>query len=273
MGVFMKLINQLFILLGVILVSACSHPLEIIGQGDIISSTGNNDCALEDQPCNNLVIGDYNVLYTAEPRTGWSFAHWEGCGDQHPDCELNVPASIVNQNWGRVALPLRAVFEPIDSVFDTVEVDGTLWFQPDLFRFLSWNEIEQVCPGGPCTSNMLNDIDMTGWTWASSSDMRILFNRYLGDDLLNSDADVVFASGIERMYQDGWRPLDASPPSISGHTRSEIEEIFGTIASVRDIGNSDIDQWSVNGANSKFGAVNFGAWFYRQSQLASEVNN
>ncbi|MDG2046730.1 MAG: endo-1,4-beta-xylanase [Halioglobus sp.] len=92
------------------LLVACSHPLEIVGDGDILSSTGQNDCLLEDQPCDNYVVGDYDVLFAAEPREGWRFIGWEGCGSQFPICSINVPAAIVKEFWGEVAPPLRAEF-------------------------------------------------------------------------------------------------------------------------------------------------------------------
>ncbi len=100
-------------LLAVAGLTACSHPLEIEGQGDIVSSTGSNDCALEDQPCANLVAGNYLVTYTAVPREGWKFVAWERCNQQFPTCTFNVPASVVNQAWGKATPSLKAVFEPI----------------------------------------------------------------------------------------------------------------------------------------------------------------
>lgn len=103
----MKIFSALLLLL---FVTACSHPLEIVGEGDIVSSTGENNCSLEEQPCINLVAGDYNVTYTAEPHAGWSFERWEGCGDQFPDCSFNVPGTTVDQHWGQVMPPLRATF-------------------------------------------------------------------------------------------------------------------------------------------------------------------
>lgn len=96
--------------LSVLLVVGCSHPLEIVGEGDIESSTGANDCALEEQPCANYVTGDYNVTYTAAPREGWNFVGWEGCGVQFPECSFNIPALYVDQNWFQTMPTLRAVF-------------------------------------------------------------------------------------------------------------------------------------------------------------------
>ncbi|MCB1841368.1 MAG: hypothetical protein KDI09_00260 [Halioglobus sp.] len=94
------------------LLAACSHPLEITGEGDIGSSTGANDCTLEQQPCRNQVTGEYAVTYTALPRPGSVFSGWEGCGAQFPDCALHVPAATVDRFWGQTLPPLRAVFTP-----------------------------------------------------------------------------------------------------------------------------------------------------------------
>ena len=100
----------LFALILLIFVTACSHPQEIAGAGDIISSTGKNNCLWEDQPCANYVTGDYNVTYTALPKEGWVFSEWQGCGDQWPDCAFNVPSRTVDLLWGKTAPALTAVF-------------------------------------------------------------------------------------------------------------------------------------------------------------------
>lgn len=101
----------------------CSHPLEIVGDGDIVSSTGVNDCAREDQPCQNLIAGEYNVTYTAVPREGSVFVGWAGCSSTSPNCSFYYPASMVRQFWGRVAPPLRATFE-VDSGNSPPEINA-----------------------------------------------------------------------------------------------------------------------------------------------------
>ena len=95
-------------------VTACYHPLEITGQGNIVSSDGLHDCSVLEQPCENLITGDYNVTYSAVPHAGWTFVGWEGCGAQHPDCTFTVPAATVAK-YPNVRVPLRAVFEPITA--------------------------------------------------------------------------------------------------------------------------------------------------------------
>jgi len=135
------------VLLLLSIATACSHPLEIIGNGDISSSTGENDCSLENQPCANTITGDYNVTYLALPRAGWIFSGWEGCGAQFPACTFNVTGSLVDQYWGQTAPSLRARFSQHDggtsistsstwsAVDQTVVVDvGVSGFTPTSVR-------------------------------------------------------------------------------------------------------------------------------------------
>jgi len=94
----MKLLLALSLL---ILSTACSHPLEIVGDGDIHSSNDQHNCLLEETPCANYVAGNYTVTYTAQPRAGWFFSEWKGCGTQHPDWSFNISGSVVNQFLGQ----------------------------------------------------------------------------------------------------------------------------------------------------------------------------
>jgi hypothetical protein len=61
------------------LIQACSHPIEITGQGDVStaeSGSGTRHCTLEEfesgaKRCtSNRVVDDYEETYTATPRTG-----------------------------------------------------------------------------------------------------------------------------------------------------------------------------------------------------------
>ena len=114
-------------------ISACTHPLDIDGQGQIRSSSGLRDCSPNQAPCNHVVTGDYAEIYEAIADKGYKFKQWEGC-DYVADmiysysnvCEFNAPASIVDQFWFKSAGTLTAVFEPVDpptvyngSSFDT----------------------------------------------------------------------------------------------------------------------------------------------------------
>jgi hypothetical protein len=104
---------KLLLCASILLIYACSHPLEIIGEGDIVSTGNGSSCALEDSPCSNKIVSDYNANYTAVPRAGYGFLQWQGClGPQGDNCSFSLPGSLVRQYWGGVVGPLRAVFTP-----------------------------------------------------------------------------------------------------------------------------------------------------------------
>jgi hypothetical protein len=96
------------------LLGGCSHPLEIVGSGDITASgSGGSGCSHEDAPCVNYIVNGYNTTYTAVPRAGSGFLNWDGCPyPQGNKCSFSIPASTVHQYWGQTVAPLRAIFSP-----------------------------------------------------------------------------------------------------------------------------------------------------------------
>lgn len=100
------------------LTTACSHPLEIIGEGNIISSSGNRDCSLEqfqsgDPSCTqNLVTGAYRETYYAEPEPDWHFFRWLNyCVKADTNaCRFEVPEHVTEQARGKSVPPLIAEF-------------------------------------------------------------------------------------------------------------------------------------------------------------------
>jgi len=148
----MRLIATLFSL---VLLSACKHPLEVVGNGDIFSLSGTRDCLLEDSLAgsancvDNAVVGEsYVETYIATPRPGWKFERWENyCTDVLTnECSFSVGAETVAQFDGAVANTLRAIFVPepkevvkltVDSTFDTprsandVLMDGNFVYVAD----------------------------------------------------------------------------------------------------------------------------------------------
>jgi len=114
----MKLVKLISIGFALLLLQACSHPIEIVGEGDVTSAPGNRNCSLEDfnssaEVCSkNYVIGAYNETYTAAPRVGWQFDHWGNyCTTAtNNECSFNISAATVQQFWGQTVPPLQAVF-------------------------------------------------------------------------------------------------------------------------------------------------------------------
>ncbi|MCB1688735.1 MAG: hypothetical protein KDI33_09630 [Halioglobus sp.] len=106
--------RNLPVLAFVLMLVACSHPLEIVGSGDIVASgTGGSSCDYESAPCPNLVVGAYSTTYTAVPREDYGFLGWYGCpAPQGNQCSFAIKAPTVYKFWGQTALPLRAIFSP-----------------------------------------------------------------------------------------------------------------------------------------------------------------
>lgn len=112
----MKLLKLVSISIALLLIQACSHPIEIVGEGDVTSASRN--CLLEDYTAGqdncrkNYVVGAYNVNYTATPRVGWQFDRWGNyCTSATSNqCAFNTTAAIVQQFWGQTMPPLQAVF-------------------------------------------------------------------------------------------------------------------------------------------------------------------
>lgn len=125
-----------FVLVG--FVSACSHPIEISGNGDVMSLTGDRDCLLEDyeaqQPsCTvNIVTGAYQETYYGVPRSGWHFHRWANyCGDAIGDqCSFDVSEDVVSGAAGFTVAPLVAIFRPdVNTGFNALFI-GHSFFIP-----------------------------------------------------------------------------------------------------------------------------------------------
>lgn len=181
----MNLAKLVSIGIALLLIQACSHPIEIVGEGDVRSASGDRNCSLEqyrasDTHCSkNYAIGAYQETYYPEPRTGWRFARWEPYCTTAPapnyECSFSATAEQVKKFWGQTMPPLKAVFVTqcgdgimagteqcddgnVDSGdgcestctlpggdLDIVTAGGKQWLQPKLFTNLSWDDMENGC--------------------------------------------------------------------------------------------------------------------------------
>ena len=101
----MQMVKLVSLGIALLFIQACSHPIEIEGQGDVKTLSGNRACMLEnyaagDEVCTkNYVVGAYEETYYVTPRAGWQFDHWVTyCADADPpnyDCSFNIPATQV----------------------------------------------------------------------------------------------------------------------------------------------------------------------------------
>ncbi len=103
-----------WLILILVIGGGCTHPIEIVGDGDIRSSSGSHDCLLENLPCKAVALGEYIETYIPEPRSGSNFVGWDNCLSQDGEnCVFNVSAEIVQQNWFKTMPALVAKFAPL----------------------------------------------------------------------------------------------------------------------------------------------------------------
>ncbi len=80
--------------------------------------------------------------------------------------------------WIRTLAVMFTLFSTA-ALAQPVIMDGKEWLQPADFVNLSWDEVAIVCdPVTGACDGMLNNIDVTGYTWASVADVNGLFNAY-----------------------------------------------------------------------------------------------
>lgn len=114
----MKTLKLITAGLSLLVVQACSHPIEIVGEGDVLSASGKRTCLLEDFAAEsincskNYVAGAYQETYYATARAGWQFERWGNyCTNTTSNaCSFNVSADVVQTYWGETMPPLRAIF-------------------------------------------------------------------------------------------------------------------------------------------------------------------
>lgn len=101
---------------------------------------------------------------------------------------------------------------------DEIVVGDQTWYQPALFIGVTWQEIDALCSGGPCTGS-LNGYDLTGWNWASVTDLASLGPFYEAVDPASDCLAETF-----RLY--GWQETNTTMGSwvfsIAGWTDNEF---------------------------------------------------
>ncbi|MEM7139978.1 MAG: hypothetical protein AAF548_03035 [Actinomycetota bacterium] len=128
----------LAVIITALIAAACSHPIEIVGEGDVVSASGNHDCTYADHQAGstncteNTITGAYDETYTAVPKPGWHFHRWgsyctEGVADT---CSFDVSADVVDMFTGGTADPLVAIFRPdVITGYETLMI-GHSFFNP-----------------------------------------------------------------------------------------------------------------------------------------------
>lgn len=118
---------------------ACRHPIEIIGEGDVVSASGNRDCLLEDfqgghtNCTKNRVRGKYNETYFAVPRAGSQFVAWGNyCAEpaRADQCKFKLAKQHVKNSPVDEAPPLVAYFRKELKTAHKALLMGHSFFNP-----------------------------------------------------------------------------------------------------------------------------------------------
>jgi pathogenesis-related protein 1 len=223
----MKTIKMALFCAAPLLLQACSHPIEIEGEGDVYSNYGRS-CTLEDTltdpvPDNcakNYVIDDYFDTYTAIPRAGWQFDSWRNyCADAVDNtCTFNVAAEHVRSAWFNTVPPLVAVFTPEGSVNCSSVVPGSN-FSDEMV--CAHNARRGTFPT-PTPDPALEDLQWdealadiaTGYaaqcTWAHNSNRSDSYPGYVGENLA--------------LFSSGWSVDSLVESALSGWVESEMPD-------------------------------------------------
>jgi hypothetical protein len=136
--------------------------------------------------------------FWAKPDEGWYFHKWNSgngffCGGfVGSRCPLSLQGFEGNEAVEDLVASsgvfyLMPVFKDypgallVDGEPRVIVVEGEKrrWLEPADFRDYSYNQVSKVCPEGVCSGTLPGStIDLTGYTWASSYDVRLLFNAY-----------------------------------------------------------------------------------------------
>jgi len=185
---------KLLFFLSVLLVSGCK--LAVINvEGGEVQSTGSGTCVAGTVCLVDVADTNFSETFTAVPDEGWYFHKWNQggrffCGNSfNPECSLSFEGlqgeekieTLVASSEVFYLMPVFRPIEPDDVVVEgrTVIVDGREWLQPVDFIGYSYDEVKRVCPEGACSGTLPRSTkDLTGYFWASKSDVELLFQSY-----------------------------------------------------------------------------------------------
>lgn len=209
----MKFGNLSFLLL--IWLSGCTHPIEIIGEGDIRSDSGDHDCLLEDLPCKAVAITEYVETYRPEARPGYQFAGWGNCpGTEGDACVFRVSADEVRKNWGKTAPPLIAKFA---AVCPGAPADSFAAIQAVIFN-------GKGCSSGGCHGgkNPANGMNLSsGNAYGSIVNVRALSGGGLNRILPGDAGSSYLYRKVSAKTRPGSFSISGSPMPLSGSALSE----------------------------------------------------
>lgn len=113
--------KRMIALILIFMSAACTHGVDIEGEGHVLSSSGLRDCYKADAPCTFEVVDAYQESYTAIPAPGYEFVGWQFCGEEtSATCSYNIPKSVVQRYYGETMPNIVAQFQKVVTSFSPV---------------------------------------------------------------------------------------------------------------------------------------------------------
>ncbi|MEH6519419.1 MAG: hypothetical protein V7742_22305 [Halioglobus sp.] len=195
----------------------------IVVEGGEVQSRGSGVCVAGAICIIDVDDPYFYETFMAVPSTDWYFHKWNSgdkffCGgSSDQNCTLSFQGHEARKAVEKMVasseiLYLMPLFKPYK---DVIMADGKEWLQATLFKDLTWEEINSICPAGKCKDNgNLNGNDMTGWKWATVDDVNALFNVYIENSILGPNVRFfqdITGQQVGQFFRAGWRPTYDGP--------------------------------------------------------------
>ena len=202
------------VIISTLLLSGCKLAV-IVVEGGEVRSTGSGTCVAGLICLVEVTDTGFSDEFRAVPDEGWYFHKWNSgdrffCGNSadpvcalyfsdFPDLEDNVRIKeLVKSAEVFYLMPVFKQTPPEISIpaNRAVRINGQEWLQPLNFVNYSYDTLRETCPNSVCSGSLPgSSIDLSGYTWASSEEVRSLFdfyqtqNRYILEDFIYTKAE------------------------------------------------------------------------------------
>lgn len=160
------------------------------------------------------------------------------------------------------------------SAQNYVDTRGKEWLQVNRFLNTSWNQIAAICPTDgvtPCSGSIAGT-DLTGWVWASQSDVRTLMSYWVPEilttDAVGGSAYVLQALTFLEAIRPTWQYYTTFGGYLytAGWTSTQNEDGTAILAAASGQYPVFDGAFSVAGANlPTYSSNTLGAWFWRST--------